>query len=168
VTQTRLLLAEDDHALASILEEYLQESDFDIVVCHRGDDALEILQSEPFDLVLSDIVMPGCDGLQLLFHVREAQLDTLVMLMTGYSGIENAIHAVEAGAYDFISKPFQLPEIRVRLENAAQYLHLKRRFTALEEQMEKLEQQNTPPPESVKPAATMVTRAYGKNATGLL
>lgn len=160
--QTRLLLAEDDQALASLLEEYLQEANFDVVVRHRGDAALEALQSEQFDLLLSDVVMPGADGLHLLRYICEAKLDMLVILMTGYSGIENAIHAVEKGAYDFVSKPFQLPEIRVRLENAARYLHLKRRFEALQGD----ETQAKQSPDSVRPDASMVSRAYGKNATG--
>jgi len=127
--ESRLLLAEDDEALASLLEEYLLEAGYDVVVFRRGDLALAALQAEPFDLVLTDIVMPGADGLSLLSYVREQQLDTLVVLMTGYSGIEDALHAVEKGAYDFVSKPFQLPEIRVRLDNAARYQQLSRRWS---------------------------------------
>jgi len=163
VEPTRLLLAEDDQALASLLEEYLQESGFEIVVCHRGDDALSALKSEPFDLLLSDIVMPGLDGLHLLQYIVEEQLETLVVLMTGYSGIENAIHAVEKGAYDFVSKPFQLPEIRVRLENAARYLHLRRKYLALKQQLKRSEDEPVRP---VQPDASMVSRAYEKHATG--
>lgn len=126
--RSRLLLAEDDEALAFLLEEYLVEAGYDVTVFRRGDDALAALKGEHFDLVLTDIVMPGADGLSLLANVREQDSDTLVILMTGYSGIENALHAVEQGAYDFVSKPFQLPEIRVRLDNAARYQQLLRRW----------------------------------------
>ncbi len=126
----RLLIAEDDLALAALLEEYLSESGYDVLLCHRGDDAIKHLKKEHFDLVLSDIVMPGADGLSLLAEVHNEPLKTLVILMTGYSGIEDAIHAVEKGAYDFVSKPFQLPEIRVRIDNAAKYQSLLRRWQA--------------------------------------
>ena len=126
----RLLIAEDDLALAALLEEYLSESGYDVVLCHRGDEAIKHLKSEHFDLVLSDIVMPGADGLTLLAEVHHEPLKTLVLLMTGYSGIEDAIHAVEKGAYDFVSKPFQLPEIRVRIDNAVRYQSLLRRWHA--------------------------------------
>lgn len=126
----RLLIAEDDIALAALLEEYLSESGYDVVLCHRGDEAIKHLKREHFDLVLADIVMPGADGLSLLAEAHHEPLKTLVILMTGYSGIEDAIHAVEKGAYDFVSKPFQLPEIRVRIDNAARYQSLLRRWQA--------------------------------------
>ena len=131
MSHPRLLIAEDDLALAALLEEYLSESGYDVLLCHRGDDAIKHLKKEHFDLVLSDIVMPGADGLSLLAEVQNEPLKTLVILMTGYSGIEDAIHAVEKGAYDFVSKPFQLPEIRVRIDNAAKYQSLLRRWQAI-------------------------------------
>ena len=131
MTHPRLLIAEDDEALAALLEEYLSEANYEVVLCHRGDEALERLRKEHFDLILSDIVMPGADGLTLLAEARSNPVKTLVVLMTGYSGIEDAIHAVKQGAYDFVSKPFQLPEIRVRLDNAARYQSLPRRWDAV-------------------------------------
>jgi len=156
VEKPRLLLAEDDEALASLLEEYLLEAGYDLVVHHRGDTALQALQQQHFDLVLSDIVMPGADGLTLLRHVHDHMPDTLLLLMTGYSGIENALHAVEQGAYDFVSKPFQLPEIRVRLDNAARYQRLLTRYKILLGDSAK-------PVAEPQPDGEMVARAYGKN-----
>ncbi|MBL4775040.1 MAG: response regulator [Mariprofundus sp.] len=152
----RLLLAEDDEALASLLEEYLLEAGYDLVVHHRGDTALQALQQQHFDLVLSDIVMPGVDGLTLLRHVHDHMPDTLLLLMTGYSGIENALHAVEQGAYDFVSKPFQLPEIRVRLDNAARYQRLLVCYKALSAE-------GLQPIAVAQPDGDMVVRAYGQN-----
>jgi len=127
----RLLIAEDDEALAALLDEYLSEGGYDITLCHRGDDALKKIQQEHFDIVLTDVVMPGADGLTVLEAAHDDPIRTLVVLMTAYSGIEDALHAVEQGAYDFVSKPFQLPEIRVRLNNAARYQSLLRKFQAL-------------------------------------
>ncbi|MDX8387154.1 MAG: response regulator [Ghiorsea sp.] len=124
----RLLIVEDDEALAALLEEYLSESDYNVTVMHRGDDAISSLKSQHFDIILTDIVMPGADGLHVLAANKQKANDTLVLLMTAYSGIEDAIHAVEQGAYDFVSKPFQLPEIRVRLDNAARYQSLLRKW----------------------------------------
>ncbi len=159
MTRTRLLLAEDDEALASLLKEYLLEAQYDVIVYHRGDTAIKAVSQQHFDLVLSDIVMPGADGLALLGYIQEHALDTLVLLMTGYSGIENALHAVEQGAYDFVSKPFQLPEIRVRLDNAARYQRLVRRFR-------KLDTDASNAVESRQPGGLMVVRAYGQSAAG--
>jgi len=159
LNQPRLLLAEDDEALASLLEEYLLEAGYDVVVHRRGDTALEALQQEHFDLVLSDIVMPGVDGLTLLRHVHDSSSDTLIILMTGYSGIENALHAVEQGAYDFVSKPFQLPEIRVRVDNAARYQQLLRKWNKLNGSGEVFD-------EAVLKPGLAAVKAYGQSVNG--
>jgi len=127
----RLLIVEDDAALAALLEEYFREAGYDVTLRVRGDDALAALRERAFDLVLTDIVLPGADGLSILREAAGRPERTLVILMTGYSGIEDALHAVEQGAYDFVSKPFQLPEIRVRLDNAARYQELLRRLARL-------------------------------------
>jgi len=133
MSKPRLLLAEDDEALSALLDEYLSGAGYDISLFYRGDDALKALQSEHFDVVLTDIVMPGVDGLSLLAASNQDPARTLVLLMTAYSGIEDAIHAIEQGAYDFVSKPFQLPEIRVRLDNATRYQSLLRQWNSREE-----------------------------------
>jgi len=130
-SRPRLLIAEDDEALAALLVEYLSEAGYETLLCYRGDDALKHLESEHFDLILTDIVMPGADGLEILSKAHSDPVRTLVILMTGYSGIEDALHAVEKGAYDFVSKPFQLPEIRVRIDNAAKYQSMLRRWDAV-------------------------------------
>ena len=124
-----LLIAEDDEALAAILQEYLSDFGYDITLVNRGDDALRKIKEKHFDIILSDIVMPGAGGLDVLAASCSDPVKTLVLLMTGYSGIEDAIHAVEQGAYDFVSKPFQLPEIKVRIDNAARYQSLLRQQT---------------------------------------
>jgi len=154
-----LLLAEDDEALASLLEEYLLESGYHVVVHRRGDTALAALSQEHFDLLLTDIVMPGGDGLSLLAYVQEHKLDTLVILMTGYSGIEDALNAVKQGAYDFVSKPFQLPEIRVRLDNAARYQQLLRRWREANGVA-------VVKSEAKRPAGSAAFKAYGQQTGG--
>jgi len=127
--RTRLLLVEDDEALAALLEEYLQEAGYAVETHLRGDTALLALDSGRYDLVLTDLVLPGADGMSILRAARGRPERTLVILMTGYSGIQDALEAVQQGAYDFVSKPFQLPEIHVRLNNAATYQALLRKWT---------------------------------------
>lgn len=122
----RLLIVEDDPALSALLEEYLSESNYNVRVISDGDSAIELLSREHFDLVLSDIMLPGASGLSILQKVGGDPAHTIVVLMTGYSGIDDALSAVRQGAYDFVSKPFQLPEIRIRLDNAVRYQQLLR------------------------------------------
>ncbi len=132
MSNIRLLIVEDDDALAALLKEYFLESGYDVTLCSRGDVAITALKTGKFDLVLSDIVLPGADGLSILSEASGQPEKTLVILMTGYSGIEDALHAVGKGAYDFVSKPFQLPEIRVRLDNAARYQQLLRKWMKIQ------------------------------------
>ncbi len=127
IKNPNLLIAEDDAALTAILQEYLSEYGYQITCVNRGDKALDKIKAQHFDIILSDIVMPGADGLAILDASCSHPEKTLVLLMTGYSGIEDAIHAVERGAYDFVSKPFQLPEIKVRIDNATRYQSLLRK-----------------------------------------
>jgi len=122
----RLLVVEDDTALAALLEEYLIEAGYEVSACHDGDVALDMIGRQRFDLVLSDIMLPGANGLAILKAARGDPSRTLVILMTGFSDVEDAIQAVRQGAYDFVSKPFRLPEILVRLDNAARYQRLLR------------------------------------------
>ncbi|HKJ82995.1 MAG TPA: response regulator, partial [Mariprofundaceae bacterium] len=134
--RSRLLLVEDDHALAALLKEYLESGDYEVTWHTRGDTALAALKQQPFDVVLSDIVLPGADGREILQKTGGDPARTLVFLMTGYSGIEDALNALQEGAYDFISKPFQLPEIRVRLDNGMRYQQLLRHVMAHEKEPE--------------------------------
>jgi len=133
MSPTRLLLVEDDEALAALLEEYLQEAGYSVQTHLRGDTALKAIAAEHFDLVLTDLVLPGADGLSILREASGRPERTLVILMTGYSGIQDALDAVRQGSYDFVSKPFQLPEIHVRLDNAARYQSLLRQWMSASE-----------------------------------
>jgi len=126
----RLLIVEDDEALAALLEEYFQEVGYQIDLYMRGDTALEAIRSTHYDLILTDLVLPGADGLSILREASGTPQKTLVILMTGYSGIQDALDAVRQGAYDFVSKPFSLPEIHVRLDNALRYQALLRKWLA--------------------------------------
>ncbi len=122
-------------ALALVLEEYLGEAGYEITLCHNGREALALLGERTFDLILLDIMLPGVNGLDILDRAGGDPYRTLVILMTGFSGIEDALHAVERGAYDFVSKPFQLPEIRVRIDNAARYQVLLRQHYGSADEM---------------------------------
>ncbi len=130
---TRLLIVEDDEALAALLEEYFQEAGYAVGLHLRGDTALEAIQAEQYDIILTDLVLPGADGLSILREASGSPQKTLVILMTGYSGIQDALDAVRQGAYDFVSKPFSLPEIHVRLDNAVRYQSLLRKWLSRED-----------------------------------
>jgi EAL domain-containing protein (putative c-di-GMP-specific phosphodiesterase class I) len=118
-----VLLVEDDDALRRVEERALVRNGFRVVAVPDGRTALIALTQEPFDLVLSDIDIPGVDGLALLERVRGVDLDVPVVLVTGAPSMESALSAIENGALKYLVKPVSL-EALVKVANDAVHLHL--------------------------------------------
>jgi DNA-binding response OmpR family regulator len=100
------------------MADILLEEGYDVRMCSRGEEALEALDQEPFDLVLSDIKMPRISGIDLLLEVRKRKMDTEVILITAYASVETAVEALRGHAFDYIEKPFALAEFRQRVRRA--------------------------------------------------
>ncbi|MEQ1693018.1 MAG: sigma-54 dependent transcriptional regulator, partial [Gemmatimonas sp.] len=114
----RVLIAEDETHLGSILEQYLTARGFAVTIVRNGRDALDRLRAEMFDVALLDIVMPELDGLEVLRQVREEPLPPEIIVITGNGTIETAIAALKLGAYDFLSKPYRMAEIDALVRRA--------------------------------------------------
>lgn len=114
----RVLIAEDEPHLGTILEQFLSARGFSVKKVNNGRAALELLNSEAFDVALLDVVMPELDGLEVLRLVREEPLPPEVIVITGNGTIETAIAALKLGAYDFLSKPYRMAEIEVLVRRA--------------------------------------------------
>jgi two-component system response regulator AtoC len=116
--QPKLLLVEDDRENGLVLEEVLAKWGYQVTGIYSGREAVERARTESFDVVLTDIRMPGVDGIQVLKAIRQCQPITQVVMMTGFGSIESAVEAVQAGAFDYVSKPFKFDEIRLVLQRA--------------------------------------------------
>ncbi|AKU97334.1 Response regulator of zinc sigma-54-dependent two-component system [Labilithrix luteola] len=116
--QSSVLVVEDDAAVGLVLTTLLQQSRFEAVRVPSGEAALEILQSRPFDVVISDIRMPGMDGLALLAELGKRFPDLPVILLTAHGSVPLAVEAMKAGAVDFMLKPFERDEILFVVEKA--------------------------------------------------
>jgi EAL domain-containing protein (putative c-di-GMP-specific phosphodiesterase class I)/ActR/RegA family two-component response regulator len=101
----RILLVDDDSAVLSVTQRSLEAAGHHVVACSSGVDALTVLQSQAFDVMVSDIQMPGISGLKLLRAVREHDLDLPVVLVTGNPDVKSAADAVEYGAFRYLIKP---------------------------------------------------------------
>ncbi|NTV51821.1 MAG: sigma-54-dependent Fis family transcriptional regulator [Candidatus Firestonebacteria bacterium] len=112
----RILIAEDEENIREVLLRALQALGHQVVSAADGDAAAELLSGREFDLVITDLRMPGRDGLALLDLVKENTHDTSVMLMTAYGSVENAVAAMKRGADDYLVKPFRLDELEVKVE----------------------------------------------------
>jgi nitrogen regulation protein NR(I) len=132
MTQTaHILLTEDDTSLATNLSDVLTDDGFKVTLCHRGDEALRRAGQEEFDVVLTDLRLPGLGGLELVKQLHETQSRLPVVLMTAHGTIETAIEATKLGAYDYLQKPFEMPELLGLLHRAVDAGRLMREPVAL-------------------------------------
>lgn len=120
----KILITDDDLDLRELLTEAVSNWGYEVSVAEDGAEALKKLRMERFDIVITDLMMPGMDGLELLGRIKELDKDLLVIMVTGYATIETAVKAIEMGAYDYIAKPFRLDELMVVLRNACERLKL--------------------------------------------
>jgi DNA-binding NtrC family response regulator len=107
----RVLVVDDDERIRTMVASYLEEEGYETVAAGDGDTALEYLATSKFDLVLSDVRMPGLDGISLVRMVQDLDPDLPVILVTGESVFDTAVQAVQHGAADYIVKPFSLQEL---------------------------------------------------------
>ena len=114
----RVLVVDDDPSILAMTEDLLSEAGFEVGKCGSGKQALERIRERDFDVVLTDLQMPGIDGLELLAGVREQCPDTPVIIMTAFGTIQAAVDAMRAGALDFVTKPFRAGELLISLERA--------------------------------------------------
>ncbi len=122
----RILLAEDDSSARSAFSQFLSHLGYEVTETSNGPDALEFLSDAHYDLVLTDLKLPGMDGMEILRAIQPRAPQTLGILMTGYGTIQNAIQAMRLGVFEYLLKPVNLEELQLVLERAREYqrLHL--------------------------------------------
>lgn len=113
-----ILIVEDKDSMRNMLQQTLKEEGYRVDCAPDGRKALELVQNKSYDLVLTDLKMPGVDGLEVLNYVKKADDETSVIVMTAYGTIENAVTAMKSGAFDFITKPFDTEHLCVLVQRA--------------------------------------------------
>jgi len=121
-----ILIIDDDKRLLSALKSLADEENHQVITCENGLDGIQRCREQKFDLVITDLMLPGAGGLEVMREARRISPETLVVLITGYASLESAISAIREGAYDYVAKPFKLDEIRILLHNASERIHLVR------------------------------------------
>ncbi|MBI5827495.1 MAG: sigma-54-dependent Fis family transcriptional regulator [Deltaproteobacteria bacterium] len=120
----KILITDDDSALRELLAEAAGGWGYSASIAQDGEEAIRRLRMEKYDIVITDLMMPRMDGITLLMKIKELDPSILVIIITGYSTIETAVKAIEAGAYDYIAKPFRLDELMIVLKKASERLRL--------------------------------------------
>ncbi len=132
-----ILLAEDERAIRVTLGDDLEDAGHKVTAVGDGKEAMQALAEQAFDVVITDIRMPGVDGIQLLDHVREHYADTAVIMITGVPTYELAVQCIKKGAEDFIAKPFNHDEVLVKLEKLAERLRDRAEIKRLRSEFDK-------------------------------
>jgi len=113
-----VLLVDDETALLNSLSKLLRVRGFQVKTVTNGKDAIVALGEEKFDVVVLDLKMPGMDGIQTLEKIKELGLLTEIMILTGHGSMNSALDAFNLGAYDYLTKPFELEDLLARIESA--------------------------------------------------
>jgi two-component system response regulator PilR (NtrC family) len=127
--KARILVVDDEQSMREFLEIFFRGEGYDVLTASDVDSALLALDSDDFDVVISDIQMPRRSGLELLDAVKEIAPQTVVIMITAFATTETAITAMKQGAYDYVTKPFKVDELRLVVEKA-----LEKRLLATENQ----------------------------------
>ncbi|MEN9786862.1 MAG: hypothetical protein RLZZ299_2126 [Pseudomonadota bacterium] len=114
----RALVIDDEPGMREMLDVLLERDGYRVTTASSGEEALRALDTEVPDVVLSDVTMPGMDGLDLLRAIRQRGLDVPVVLMTAYGNVHSAVAAMRDGAFDYVAKPFHNDELRLTLRKA--------------------------------------------------
>ncbi|MGD0659526.1 MAG: response regulator [Syntrophorhabdales bacterium] len=122
----RILIVDDNREIRTILEEYLREEGYAAQGAGDGNEALAKHGESPFDLIITDLNMPGMTGMELIKAISKQESTTEFIIITGYASLDSAIEAVKAGAFDYIVKPFRIEELRVVIKNARDKIMLKK------------------------------------------
>ena len=137
--KTRVLIVDDDREIGNILYDFLSKS-YDCVAVNSAADALAALASASFDLIMSDINMPQMSGLEMIPHIVSLAPESVVVMISGQRMIESAIEAMRAGAFDYITKPFELAQVDVVVRRALDHRQRLERFRSRAPHRDEMEQ----------------------------
>ncbi len=131
----RILVADDEESMRWVLSKALRKKGYTVDLASDGSQAFRQVREQSYDLAIVDIKMPGMSGLELLDKVREVRPDMLVVVMTAEASMTNAIEAMKRGAYDYITKPFDLEVIDAIIEKVSRAKHVSNQVTLLKQEL---------------------------------
>ncbi len=132
---SRILIIDDDEAVRESVQRILHSAGYTVQTAGSGEQGLELARGGAFDVILSDLRMPGMSGVDLLRHLRELRVDSSFIVMTGFGTVDTAVESMKLGAVDFVQKPFFRDELLMRVRAAAERRQLTRQVDLLQRQI---------------------------------
>ncbi len=133
----KILVVDDDANVRGVIKAYLELANYEVSMARDGEEALGMLDCSTFDAVLTDLKMPGMDGVSLLKAIRELQFDMVGIIVTGFASVETAVDAMKAGAFDYITKPINMDELLLTLRKGLEFKRLKKENLSLRKELKK-------------------------------
>jgi DNA-binding NtrC family response regulator len=112
----KILVTEDDQKMRDGLVEILKEEGYEVDFAQNGQKGLEKIKEKDYDIVLTDLIMPVMDGMELLRNIKHTKPGTSVIIITAFGTIENAVEAIKVGASEYITKPFKIDEVQSKIK----------------------------------------------------
>lgn len=137
VIKPKILIVDDEESIREFLEIMLRKEGYEVMVAEDGEAAKDVLSKKSFDMVISDLQMPKVNGLELLKSVRADYPDTVFLMITAFGTTESAVEAMKLGAYDYITKPFKIDEVRLNIANALRSKNLEIENKVLKKELNK-------------------------------
>lgn len=122
--KTGILIVDDETVFLESLATFFRRRDFEVECASRGTEAAELFESQSWDVIVLDMVLPDRDGIELMRYMIEEQPSTPIIIMTGYGTVETAIDATRLGAFDYVTKPFRPSKLAATVEVALAYRKL--------------------------------------------
>lgn len=122
-----ILVVDDDEMIGEVMVESIRADGHDVDYCDDGAEALERSKAKTYDLIVTDMRLPRLDGLSLMKRLRAGNIDTDVIVITGYGTVENAVECMKAGALDYLIKPFTVEQLQVAVRKALEHRELRKR-----------------------------------------
>jgi DNA-binding NtrC family response regulator len=133
----RILAVDDELDMLALLKMIIEGySENQVTATNNPLEAAELLEQEAFDLILTDLKMPGMDGMELLARAKQHDEDALVLVITAYGSLESAEEAMAKGAFDFITKPFRKEQILLAIDKAMRWRDMVRQNKELKQRLE--------------------------------
>src|SRR5438067_2329217 len=130
-----LMIVDDERAIREVCRDVAQTLGFHTSIADSAEHAYRVLESNAIDVVLLDLKLPGAGGLEALHQIRERRPDVGIIVVTGYGTVQSAVQAMKNGAYDYVTKPFSMEELRLLLERVSSHLKLKTENRMLREKI---------------------------------